>query len=126
VEARPSADTATLLDTGVLSAVVHEPSVFRFQACDVDGLRLAHAVGMYNATCADGCSASVSYVGSGQYAVHVTLSKMDEYTVTLVLSGSGAKDGPLPFHKHVHAVCSALRWRTQQLQKKEQRFQRST
>jgi hypothetical protein len=107
VDAKPVADRATLMDLGVLLAVLGEPTPFSFQARDLESLPLVRQVGKYAATCAEGCSATVSFTGNGNYAVHVTLSQLDEYTVSVELFGGGAKDGRLPFEKRVRAVCPA-------------------
>ena len=52
---------------------------------------------------------SVSSAGEGRYTVHVMLSRMGDYTVSLALF-DGAIDGSLGFEKRVQAVCPLHRY----------------
>ena len=112
VSASPIATECTLdaPDT-TLPAILNQPTSFLFTARDVDGLPLSHADGSYNAMCVppEGCTATVAYTGEGNYTVDVSLTRLGEYQVSVNLAG-GARDGLLPFAKHVEAICPAYEY----------------
>ena len=109
VSASPIATECTLDAPGTtLPVILNQPSSFLFTARDVEGLPLSHADGSYNAMCVprEGCTATVTYTGEGNYSVDVSLTQLGEYQVSVKLAG-GARSGLLPFAKHVDAICPA-------------------
>ena len=112
VSASPIAKECTLDAPGTtLPVILNQPSSFLFTARDVEGLPLSHADGSYNAMCVprEGCTATVTYTGEGNYSVDVSLTQLGEYQVSVKLAG-GARSGLLPFAKHVDAICPAYEY----------------